>query len=160
MSMEWRVDMPKLSSLTNQFQFDNSTFKYPHSITLEGIPYHLPSLTDMPSLTTVTLNKGSAFSEKKTIHTRSSFFSFSPSFLDITAALQEYLQFIVSFTYSLLAITPLFLSFGLVCLHSKWHSFVATHTSNIGKQQPRNDLEVFRRVFSSPEYEHLGTRRR
>ena len=59
----------------------------------------------MPSLTTVTLDKEYAFKCQKTIHTRSSFFSFSPSFLDITAALQEYLQFIVSFTYSLLAIT-------------------------------------------------------
>ena len=53
----------------------------------------------MPSLTTVTLNKELAFKYKKTIHTKSSSPS-PPSFLDITPALQEYLQFIVSFTFS------------------------------------------------------------
>ena len=57
------------------------------------------SLTDMPSLTTVTLNKGAAFKHKKTIHTKSSSPS-PPSFLDITPALQQYLQFIVSFTHN------------------------------------------------------------
>ena len=52
----------------------------------------------MPSLTTVTLSKYSLFLRKKTIHTKSSSFFF-PSFLDITPALQQYLQFIVSFTH-------------------------------------------------------------
>ena len=52
----------------------------------------------MPSLTTVYLNKEKAFRLKKTLHTKSSSLS-SPSFLDITPALQQYLQFIVSFTH-------------------------------------------------------------
>ena len=58
----------------------------------------LSSQTDMPSLTTVTLNKGWAFKCKKTVNVKSPS-SYSPSFLDITPALQEYLQFIVSFTF-------------------------------------------------------------
>ena len=57
----------------------------------------LSSQTDMPSLTTVSLTKGSAFKYKRTVHTKSPSSSFL-SFLDITPALQEYLQFIVSFT--------------------------------------------------------------
>ena len=61
-------------------------------------PITLSSQTDMPSLTTVTLNKKSAFKYKKTVHTKSPSSS-SPSFLDITPALQQYLQFIVSFTH-------------------------------------------------------------
>ena len=61
------------------------------------IPITLLSQTDMPSLTTVALYKGYAFSWKKTVHTKSSSPS-SLSFLDITPALQQYLQFIVSFT--------------------------------------------------------------
>ena len=61
-------------------------------------PITLSSQTDMPSLTTVTLRKGYAFKEKKTVHTKSPSPS-SPSFLDITPALQQYLQFIVSFTH-------------------------------------------------------------
>ena len=56
------------------------------------------SQADMPSLTTVTLNKKNAFKYKKTVHTKSPSSS-SPSFLDITPALQQYLQFIVSFTH-------------------------------------------------------------
>ena len=52
----------------------------------------------MPSLTTVTLNKELAFKEKETVHTKS-FISSSSSFPDITPALQQYLQFIVSFTH-------------------------------------------------------------
>ena len=55
------------------------------------------SQTDMPSLTTVTLNKYRAFSYKKTVHVKSSSSS-SLSFLDITPALQYYFLFIVSFT--------------------------------------------------------------
>ena len=51
----------------------------------------------MPSLTTVTLVKGVAFSEKKSVHTRSPSPS-SLSFLDITYALQRYLSFPLSFT--------------------------------------------------------------
>ena len=52
----------------------------------------------MPSLTTVTLKKGWAFSEKKTLHTKSPSSS-SPSFLDITPALQQYLSSPLSFTH-------------------------------------------------------------
>ena len=59
----------------------------------------ISSQTDMPSLTTVTLHKRWAFYKRKTVNTESSS-SFPPSFLDITPALQEYLQFIVSFTLS------------------------------------------------------------
>ena len=61
--------------------------------------FALPSQVDMPSLTTVTLCKKWAFYKKKSVQTKSSFSS-SPSVLDITPALQEYLQFIVSFTFS------------------------------------------------------------
>ena len=52
----------------------------------------------MPSLTTVTLDKEYAFKCQKTIHTNS-VSSFSPSFLDITPALQHYLSFSLSFTH-------------------------------------------------------------
>ena len=51
----------------------------------------------MPSLTTVTLNKGVTFKYKKTIYTKSPSSS-TPSFLDITPALQYYLSFPLSFT--------------------------------------------------------------
>ena len=53
----------------------------------------------MPSLTTVTLIEYYAFHNKKTVHTKSSSPS-SPSFLDITPALQQYLSFPLSFTHS------------------------------------------------------------
>ena len=77
---------------------DSFTFCYPRSITLEGCYITLSSQTDMPSLTAVTLEKEYAFIEKKTVLTKS-LISSSPSLLDITPALQEYLQFIVSFTH-------------------------------------------------------------
>ena len=51
----------------------------------------------MPSLTTVTLTKGRAFIYKKAVHTKSSSSS-SPSSLDITPALQQYLSFPLSST--------------------------------------------------------------
>ena len=55
----------------------------------------------MPSLTTVTLRKSTAFSlETKTVHMKSPSPAF-PSFLDITPALQYYLSFRVSSTHSL-----------------------------------------------------------
>ena len=53
----------------------------------------------MPSLTTVSLVKEYAFSEKKTVHTKSPSPS-SPSFLDITPALQQYLSSPLSFTHT------------------------------------------------------------
>ena len=53
----------------------------------------------MPSLTTVALDKSNAFKHKKTVHTKS-IYSSSPSFLDITPALQYYLSFPLSFTHS------------------------------------------------------------
>ena len=62
------------------------------------LPIILSSLVDIPSLITVRLNKKGTFKEKKPVHTRSSSSS-TPSFLDITPALQQYLQFIVSFTH-------------------------------------------------------------
>ena len=52
----------------------------------------------MPSLTTVTLTKGWAFYYKKNTHTKSISPS-SPSFLDITPALQQYLSFPLSSTH-------------------------------------------------------------
>ena len=100
------------------------------------LPITLPSQTDMPSLTTVTLNKKNAFKCKKTVHIKSSSSS-PPSSLDITPALQQYLQFIVSFTrhshpntkspFSLHTtippFLPLFHSFcGILC-HAIKHSF-------------------------------------
>ena len=60
-------------------------------------PLILLSRTDMPSLTTVTLDREYAFKCKKTIHTKSSSSS-SPSLLDITPALQKYLKYPLSFT--------------------------------------------------------------
>ena len=59
----------------------------------------------MPSLTTVTLNKGVTFKYKKTIYTKSPSSS-TPSFLDITPALQYYLSFPLSFTHSHQFLTP------------------------------------------------------
>ena len=53
----------------------------------------------MPSLTTVALDKSNAFKHKKTVHTKS-ISSSSPSFLDITPALQQYLSSLLSFTHS------------------------------------------------------------
>ena len=51
----------------------------------------------MPSLTTVTLNEYYAFKERITLHTKSPSSS-SPSSLDITPALQQYLSFPLSST--------------------------------------------------------------
>ena len=61
-------------------------------------PITLSSPTDIPSLTTVTLTKGWAFYYKKNTHTKSISPS-SPSFLDITPALQQYLSFPLSSTH-------------------------------------------------------------
>ena len=94
--MNWWIDLPKLTTLTTE-GWNSCTFEYPCSITLEGISYHSISPTDMPSLTTVTLDKKYVFNNKKNVQTKSSSPS-PPSFLDITPALQYYLQFIVSFT--------------------------------------------------------------
>ena len=65
-------------------------------------PITLSSQTDMPSLTTVTLDKEYAFEYKKTVQAKSPSSSFSLSFLDITPALQWYLSFPLSFTYHLI----------------------------------------------------------
>ena len=59
----------------------------------------LSSQSDIPSLTTVALDKSNAFKHKKTVHTKS-ISSSSPSFLDITPALQQYLSSLLSFTHS------------------------------------------------------------
>ena len=120
-------------------------------------PITLSSLTDMPSLTTVDLLKGIAFLRKKTIHTKSTSSS-SPSFLDITPALQQYLQFIVSFThhsypntkspFSLhTTITPFlhhyhsFCSYRYIAHHAIMHSFtliLSFHSNCI--DQPKHFL--------------------
>ena len=62
----------------------------------------------MPSLTNVTLDKKFAFRYKITVHTKSPSSS-SPSFLDITPALQQYLSFPLSYTpylQQLLSLSP------------------------------------------------------
>ena len=61
------------------------------------VPFFPPSPADMPSLTTVTLDRRSAFKHRKVVHTKSSSLS-SSSCLDITPALQYYLSFPLSFT--------------------------------------------------------------
>ena len=111
------------------------------------LPIILSSLVDIPSLITVRLNKKGTFKEKKPVHTRSSSSS-TPSFLDITPALQQYLQFIVSFTrYSHLntkspfslhtTITPFlpqFHSFCGILYHAIKHSFkpiLSFHSNSI-----------------------------
>ena len=98
--LNWWIDLPKLTSLTSLTTEGDysSTFEYPHSITLEGMSYHSSSQADLPSLTTVTLNKRWVFKYKRNAHTRSSS-SASLSFLDITPALQQYLSFPLSFTH-------------------------------------------------------------
>ena len=79
------------------------------------------SQTDMPSLTTVTLNKENAFKEKKTVHTKSSSSS-SPSFLDITPALQQYVKYPLSFTHD----SPSILSIRVI--HTSQPSLSSHHT--------------------------------
>ena len=60
-------------------------------------PLPITSQIVIPSLTIVVLDKERAFKYRKTIHAKSTS-SPSFSFLDITSALQQYLQFIVSST--------------------------------------------------------------
>ena len=52
-----------------------------------------------------------------------------------------------------LAITCLFYPLSWYALTQSYTHLLQHTLQNIGKQQPRNDLEVVRRVFSSPEYE-------
>ena len=85
----------------------------------------------MPSLTTVTLNKGVTFKYKKTIYTKSPSSS-TPSFLDITPALQYYLSFPLSFTHFYLSLLPygrIRSPFPIHSNHSLFYS-QATHKSN------------------------------
>ena len=98
----WWIDLPKLTSLTTDE--GSRSFEFPRIITLESISFHSSSSTDIPSLTTVTLDDDYVFAIKETVHTNSSSSS-SPSFIDITPALQHYLQFIVYFTHNS-SITP------------------------------------------------------
>ena len=95
--MNWGIDLPKLTSLTTEE--DSRSFEFPRSVILEGTSFHSSSSTDIPSLTTVTLEYYYVFANKKTVHTNSSSSS-SPSFLDITPALQHYLSFPLSFTHN------------------------------------------------------------
>ena len=81
--------MPILTSLTTCGTYGTS-LRNPHSITLEGLIYHLSSQADMPSLTDVALRKRYAFKRSKVVHTKSSSSS-SLSLLDIPPALQDYL---------------------------------------------------------------------
>ena len=117
----------------------------------------LSSQTDMPSLTTVTLDKNYTFKYKKTVHTKS-LSSSSPSFLDITPALRQYLKFIVSFTrhshpntkspFSLHTTITLFLphyhsfySYRYIARHAIKHSFssILSFHSNC-RDQPKLSL--------------------
>ena len=93
---EWWIDLPKLTSISIE---GGKSLEFPRIITLEGTSFHSSSHTDIPSLTTVSPSMQYAFQCKKTVHINSSSSS-SPSFIDITPALQHYLQFIVSFTYN------------------------------------------------------------
>ena len=86
------------------------------------LPITLTSQTGMPSLTTVTLVTAYAFYRKKTIHTKSSSSS-SPSFLDISPALQSYFGFIVSSTRNS---TPI----PIPISHSSISLLFPTNTSN------------------------------
>ena len=154
--MNWWIDLPKLTTLTTEENY-STTFSCPHIITLEGHLIILYSQTDMPSLTTVTLIKEHTFREKKTVHTKSPFPP-SPSFLDITPALQQYLQFIVSFIrhfhpntkspFSLhTTITPFlsdchsFYSYQYISCHAIKHSFkpILSFCSN-SRDQPKYSL--------------------
>ena len=85
-----------LHSLLKEMTVRHSTI--PISSLWRVSPITLSSPTDMPSLTTVTLTKGWAFNYKKNTHTKSISPS-SPSFLDITPALQQYLSFPLSSTH-------------------------------------------------------------
>ena len=120
-------------------------------------PITLSSQTDMPSLTIVSLEKKYAFKNKKIVHTKS-ISSFFLSFLDITPVLQQYLQFIVSFThlshpntkspFSLhITITPFlphyhsFYSYLYIACHVIMHSFtlILSFHSNSG-DHPKHTL--------------------
>ena len=91
-----QVDLPPAPKTLTRF--GSSSFQYPHTVTLEGVFVTLSSHADIPSLTTVALSGGFAFTELITVYTKSSSTS-ARSFLDITSALQEYVLFIVSFTH-------------------------------------------------------------
>ena len=153
--MNWWIDLPRLVLLTTTKR--SQSFRHPRSITLEGIFIKLLSQTDIPSLITATLSKAYAFSEKKTIHTNS-ISSSSLSFLDITPALQQYLQFIVSFTilshpntkspFSLhTTVAPFlphyhsFYSYQYIACHAVKHSFtiILSFHSN-PRDQPKHSL--------------------
>ena len=95
-NVNWGLDLPKLTSLITEGR-ESQAFHNPRSISLEGMSCYSSSPTDIPSLTTVTLTKGYAFSRKETLHTKSLSPS-SPSFLDITRLLQTFLEFPLSFT--------------------------------------------------------------
>lgn len=108
-----------------------------------ALPIILFSLIDMLSLTTVTLCKKLAFYYKKAVHTKSSPSSPSSS-LDITPALQEYLQFVVSFTFSTQHQIAVFTSHNNSSLSSLlslflWHSVschqVILQTNSLISQQ-------------------------
>ena len=107
-----------------------------HSLRLEQSLWRVFSITlssyvDMPSLTNVTLHKGSAFRSARTVQTKSSSCS-HPSFLDITSALQYYLPFSLSFTHfslSAISYTCFRSPFSIHPNHSLFYS-QATHKSH------------------------------
>ena len=82
-------------------------------------PITLSSPTDIPSLTTITLPY--AFKRRKNIHTKSSSSS-SPSFLDITPALQQFLKYPLSSTHD----SPSILSKWVI--HTSLPSLSSHHT--------------------------------
>ena len=102
-------------------------------------PISLSSQTDMPSLTTVALNKYVAFHYKKTVHTKSPSPS-SPSFLDITPALQKYLFFPLSFTHA---------SHHQIHIHVQINQISQQHHHNHIQTPPTPDIHLPR---SSPTH--------
>ncbi len=93
----WWIDLPRLNTLTTEGEYSQS-LRHPRSITLEGFFITRTSQADMLSLHTVVLNKQYAFDYATTINAKSSSSS-PPSFLDITSALQYYLECSFSFTH-------------------------------------------------------------
>ena len=80
-----------LTSLTTIGEEDEySSFNNPHFITFEGPLFLIRSQSDLPRLTNVYLTK-KAFCHKKKV-TANSLLSFLSSLLDITPALQKYLD--------------------------------------------------------------------
>ena len=91
------------------------------------LPITLSSPTDLPSLTNVTLKRFNTGWRKITVHTKS-LSSSSPSFLDITPALQRYIRFPLSFTHN--RAIP-FTSFTILFIHHQSESLITAIIDNL-----------------------------